>query len=190
MQHLPSNTSKPVYQDQEQMSINLLHDYAHPHVAHRLQESGLTECHATRGAWQPAYSPDFWPCDLWAVNNHRPYIHAGRLHVKVVVQGFRRQLKEFFADTMTCVSMGILSYTCGKFLELLQYHKLWASSNRFVTRAPHHSLTHIHEHTCTHIHQEKYSASLVSMYCWVLWSSLEGRPEISGIWKRSSQEAN
>ena len=36
MQHLPSNTSKPVYQDQEQVSakltdsINLPHDYAHP----------------------------------------------------------------------------------------------------------------------------------------------------------------
>jgi hypothetical protein len=56
MQPLPSNTSKPVYQDQEQMSgkltdsINLPHDYAYPHVAHRLQESGLTECHSTRGA--------------------------------------------------------------------------------------------------------------------------------------------
>jgi len=102
MQPLPSNTSKPVYQDKEQMSgkltdsINLPHDYVH--VAHRLQESGLNECHAMRGAWQPAYSPDFWPCDLWAVDNHRPYIHAGRLYVKVVVQGFRRQLKEFFAD--------------------------------------------------------------------------------------------
>jgi hypothetical protein len=79
-------------------SINLPHDYAHPHVAHRCQESGLTECHAMRGARQPAQSPDFWPCDLWAVNNHRPYIHAGRLHVKDVVQDFRRQLKEFFAD--------------------------------------------------------------------------------------------
>jgi hypothetical protein len=79
-------------------SINLQHEYAHPHAVHRLHESGLTECHAMRGARQPAYSPDFWSCDLWAVNNHRSYIHAGRLSVKVVVQGLGRQLKEFFAD--------------------------------------------------------------------------------------------
>jgi hypothetical protein len=56
MQPLLPNISKPVYQDQEQMSgkltdsINLPHDYAHPHVAHRLQEAGMTESHATRGA--------------------------------------------------------------------------------------------------------------------------------------------
>jgi hypothetical protein len=44
--------------------------------------------------------------------------------------------------------MGILSYTFGNFLELLQYHKLWASSNRFQSHVPHitHSLIYMHIH--------------------------------------------
>jgi hypothetical protein len=78
-------------------------------------------------------------------------------------------------DTLTCASMGILSYTCGNFYNL-----------EFQLHMPH----IIHSHTCTSIHQEKYSATFVSMYFWVLSSSLEGRSEISSIWKRSSQEAN